>query len=189
MAVGQDEPPRVEVERVTGLDRAEIRQGQQAGDVAVVDAVVVAVGVHLVRRRPSRTSGGSTTACSRSARSTSSASARHWAAVSWSRWICFQHLGRLAQADDGEEVRRHQEREDGRVVAGPEHGADQADRFGGMAIAAPGQGVGLDLGAALEAVGALAGLALLFAEGLERCAAIASRHVASKGAVSLVVFQ
>src|ERR1700690_3430148 len=49
VAVGQDEPACIEVERVTGRDRIDIRQGEQAGDIAVVDAVVISVAVDFVR--------------------------------------------------------------------------------------------------------------------------------------------
>jgi hypothetical protein len=79
-----------------------------------------------------------------------------------------EHFGGLAEADDGEEICRHEERKDRGVIAGPEHGEDEADRFGGIAVTAPCEGIALSLGPALEAVRAFAIFALLFAEGPQR---------------------
>src|ERR1019366_7476904 len=49
IAVGQDETPRIEIQRVPGPGRVDIRQRKQAWDVAIVNAVIIAVTVDLVR--------------------------------------------------------------------------------------------------------------------------------------------
>src|SRR5205085_11417277 len=65
-------------------------------------------------------------------------------------------------------IRRHEKGEHRRVVTGPKRGANQADWLHRKTIAASSNGIGLNLGSALESIRALAGFALLLAEGLQR---------------------
>src|ERR1035437_7582493 len=167
VAVGQDELARVEVQRVARPGRVDIRQRKQAWDVAVVNAVVIPVAVYLVREYAPELLVDDDRVLAQRALDL----VGQGAAAGCGFLVAMdpaEHLRRLAQADDGKEVRRDQEWENGRVVARPEHGADQPHRFDWMAITAAGQGIGLHLCAPLATIRAWAGFALLFLEGLER---------------------
>src|SRR5437899_1397594 len=78
-----------------------------------------------------------------------------------------EHLSRLTQTHHGKEIRRDQERKNGRVVAWTKHRKDEADRFGWKAVTTTSQRIRLHLSAPLEPVGPLVVLALLLAKGAQ----------------------
>src|ERR1039457_3906472 len=139
VAVGQDELPRVEIEGVTGPGRVDIRQRKQARDVAIVNAVVIPVAVYLVREYAPELLVDDDRVLAQRALDLVGQGAAAGCGVLVAMNPA-QHLRRLAQADDGKEVRRYQEREDGGIVARPEHGADQSHGFNWVAKAAASQG-------------------------------------------------
>ena len=166
VVVAEHEAPRVLVDGVVDADVAQVGHGQQRRHVGVVHEVVVAEAVYL--------EGVDGAVLRVLVHGVLAERLLHLvgqrAAVA--RQLCVavhacQYVCGLAQRRYGEEVRGHQIEEDGGVVAGAEGRADESAGLGGVAVSAVAHGVVLCRRGALEAVGPVAVLALLLAEGLQ----------------------